>query len=103
MFRTILFAAVLTAGAVLTSGTAAASGAACTKHDRLVKALERKYQEKRRGLGVAAKGTALMEFFVSQDGSWTVVMTMTSGLACIVAAGHTWEDVAQTAAVGPET
>lgn len=64
----------------------------CTSRNAMVKALAGKYREERRGIGVASKA-GVMEFYVSKGGTWTVVMTMTNGLSCILAAGRDWEDM----------
>ncbi len=59
----------------------------------MVAALKKKYQEQRRGLGVAAN-YGVMEFFVSPKGTWTVVMSTPNGMSCILAAGRDWEELA---------
>ncbi len=64
----------------------------CTPRTTMVKWLTGKYQEERRGIGVASKA-GVMEFYVSKDGTWTVVMAMTNGMSCILAAGRDWEDM----------
>jgi hypothetical protein len=46
--------------------------------------------------------TAVMEVFMSPQGTWTVLVTNTSGLACIAASGEEWQDV-PVAVVGLES
>ena len=41
-------------------------------------------------MGLAGKG-ALVELYVSKEGTFTLVTTDTSGLSCIVGAGDSWE------------
>ena len=36
---------------------------------------------------------AVMEIFMSPQGTWTVVVTDTKGLACIIATGQDWQEV----------
>lgn len=72
--------------------TAAPAAIQCGPHDRMIHVLGTKYRE-----AVKADGTVsrerIMEIFVSGSGSWTVLVTDTDGLACIVAAGEDWQDV----------
>lgn len=65
----------------------------CTSRQAMVKALKGKYHEKRRGMGVVSN-VGVMEIYVSATGTWTVVMNMTNGMSCIVAAGRDWEEMA---------
>ena len=84
--------ALLTGAFVATAGVAHAGQSVCVKRDKLSKFLENKYSEKPRGLGVSASGKQVFEVYASQAGSWTVVMTMTNGMSCIMASGHSWRD-----------
>jgi hypothetical protein len=62
----------------------------CAKRDELLKLLGTKYAEKLANTGVTAAGQ-LVEVFVSDKGTWTVVSSQPSGLSCILAAGSAWE------------
>ncbi|MCP5072226.1 MAG: hypothetical protein GY947_02885 [Rhodobacteraceae bacterium] len=64
---------------------------ACGSHKKLTKALTGKYKEARKGLGLVGN-RRVMEVFVSESGSWTLVMTDLNGVSCIIAAGHSWQD-----------
>ena len=69
----------------------AASSAECGKHDRVVAFLQSKYKERRVGLGLVSN-RGVMELFVSAKArTWTVLLTDTQGIACIVAAGDSYE------------
>ncbi len=81
--------------------SASAQPLLCTERMALLKELKGKYEEERHGLGIAAGDRGAMEFYVSKSGSWTIIMTMTNGSACIVAAGHSWQ-VVPVVAQGPE-
>ena len=62
----------------------------CADHDDLVKLLNEKYGEQSIGFGLA--GTkAIMEVFVSDKHTFTIIQTMRNGLSCIAAAGDNWE------------
>lgn len=91
--RSLLKAApalALSAGVLALPGQALA--ATCMSHKALVSYLTEKFDESPRALGLVASRN-VMEVFVSEKGTWTIVMTSTRGVACIVAAGDTWEDI----------
>ena len=96
-----LLATVVAAGALTLSTYMPANAAmACGPHKKLTKALTGKYKEARKGLGLVAS-RRVMEVFVSESGSWTLVMTDLNGVSCIIAAGHSWEDAPKVAMVEP--
>ncbi|NBJ12037.1 hypothetical protein [Microvirga arsenatis] len=66
--------------------------AACGPREQLVKLLSDQYKEDPVGIGLAQPGQVL-EVFASSNGSWTMVMTMPDGKACMIAAGDNWEMV----------
>lgn len=71
---------------------------ACGKRVDIVKMLASKYKEAPRVLAISGQSN-LLEAYVSPLGSWTILITNPQGLACIVAAGESWENV-PLAAVG---
>jgi len=79
-----------------------ADAAVCMQHKTLVSYLSDKFSEMPRALGlVASRG--VMEVYVSQKGTWTIVLTTAQGIACIVAAGDTWEDIKVALNEDPES
>ena len=64
----------------------------CGERAKLADFLKKKYQEAPIGLGVGGSGKTVYEVFTSQKGTWTVMMTMTTGKSCIMATGHSWRD-----------
>ena len=98
--RSSSFAAVLAAASFFgLSGEAAAMQ--CANHDNMAKTLTGKFKETRRAMGVV-NSTAVMEIFMSPQGTWTVLVTNTSGMACIAASGEDWQEV-PVAVVGLES
>ena len=63
----------------------------CTEHGNLVAQLGENFQEKRFALGTIGQ-VAVMEVFVGEKGTWTIIVTHTSGRSCIIAAGDNWEN-----------
>ena len=76
-----------------------ANAAVCMNHKNLVSFLSDRYSEAPRALGLV-EDRGLMEIYVSQSGTWTIVMTTAQGIACIIAAGDTWEE--KELQLGPE-
>ena len=64
----------------------------CGSHDKIVNVLAGKYKEARRVMGVV-NASAVMEIFMSPQGTWTILITDTSGKTCITASGEEWQDV----------
>jgi hypothetical protein len=78
-----------------------ASAAVCMNHKNLVSFLSDRYSEAPRALGLV-EDRGLMEVYVSDKGTWTIVMTTAQGIACILAAGDTWEENKMQVSAGPE-
>jgi hypothetical protein len=79
--------------ALMAIGTSPASAqSACGPREQLVKILVDQYKEDPVGIGLSQPGQVL-EVFASSTGSWTMVMTMPDGKACMIAAGDNWEMV----------
>ncbi len=72
---------------------AEAAPAVCGDREKLIEGLKKRYKEVPVALGISQKSTEALEIFASEAGTWTAVMTMSSGVACIMAAGNSWHDV----------
>ena len=84
-----LFATCLVAG--LASGIAPGlASQQCGARDKLIEVLGDKYQENRQALGLTGHA-AVFELYVSDQGTWTLLSTATSGVTCIIAAGEAWQ------------
>ena len=90
--RSFKFAAVLAAVTLFSSVGVASAAAPCGAHDAIANSLTNKYKEARRIMGVV-NARAVMEIFMSPQGTWTVVVTDTTSMACIIAAGQDWQEV----------
>jgi hypothetical protein len=67
----------------------AAAQSQCGPHPVVVAQLADKYGETRRGMGMA--GQAIAELYASDAGTWTIVVTLPDGSACLIASGEGWE------------
>ena len=90
---TAAIAAGVFVATILATNPANAASDLCTKRASMIKALSNKYEEQRRGIGIASK-SGVMEIYISHKGTWTMLMTMPNGMSCIMAAGRDWEEFA---------
>jgi len=93
----IAAAALLTAAAPATSQ----QGNICAARDDLVNQLGQQFRESQKAVGTLSE-KAIMEVFVSQAGTWTILATDTSGNSCIIAAGQDWDEADSPLVVGNE-
>jgi predicted methyltransferase len=91
---------VLTAAACLALAIPAASAQVpCGSRDVIVTTLGEKYKESRQSLGLVGQdGKSVIELFVSEKGTWTMLMTSAKGATCVVAAGVGWQAAPQKVA-----
>lgn len=76
----------------------------CMSHDGAGDKLRSQFGEKILGHGVSSDGT-LVEIYLAQSGSFTVIKTTPGGLSCVVDFGEGWQTLHQLEQVGftPET
>jgi len=72
--------------------TVAPAQTQCGPHRRIVDVLAGKYGEAPKAIGTVS-GNHFMEVYVSQAGSWTILVTSADGNSCILASGMDWEEV----------
>lgn len=61
----------------------------CKERSLLVERLHKKYKEFKKADGLTMGGQ-LVEVFVSEGGSWTILISDPTGTSCVAAAGQTW-------------
>lgn len=69
--------------------TSAAAQNICAERGELVKKLWDKWQEAQVARGLV-NDNRLVEIFVSQKGSWTIIISDISGKSCVASAGKNW-------------
>lgn len=69
----------------------AQGGRVCGEREDFLKQLEEKHQEVVRYIAVSGTG-ALMEWTISPNGEWSMLVTIPSGPTCIVAYGSGWQE-----------
>ena len=80
----------LAACAVVLSSTAGWAQVACAPRSKIVAALNRQYKETPVGIGLASPERVL-ELYVSDAGTWTLLLTGPGGNSCVIGTGQNWE------------
>jgi len=71
----------------------------CGQRAEIVQSLADQFHERPQAVGVVDKD-AVMELFVSESGSWTMLATGTDGISCLVSSGEAWETKSNVIGVG---
>lgn len=84
-------AAALTGGVVFgsTAGTAQAE-MLCGERQQIVDELKKTWQENRTAIGLSNNG-GVLEVYSSEEGTWTLLLTMPEGQTCMIGAGEHFE------------
>ena len=64
----------------------------CGQRTTIIEWLEKRFDEKRTGVGISLEGR-LVEVFTSGSGSWTVLMTFPGGPTCLILLGENWRQI----------
>ena len=78
--------------AVFLFGAPANAQSICNTRDFVVSQLETMFQEYPKAVGLAGGGN-VVELFVSEGGSWTLILSMPDGTSCLMADGESWETI----------
>ena len=73
----------------------AGQAAVCMPHEAAVANLEQKFGEQVAGIGLAGRGKSMVELFIGNSGSWTILVTRTNGMSCVASSGEDWTDLAR--------
>ena len=85
------WALILLVALIALQGTPAAAQGLCGDRATMVRQLNEKYSETRRGFGIA--NSVLIEVWASSEtGGFTVLQSYTTGVSCVLAAGRRWQD-----------
>jgi hypothetical protein len=94
MFKYILkpvpaLAALLAASFLLVS-IQQANAAVCSERKKFTSYLSKKYNEVPKAVGLVSN-SGMMEVYVSEKGTWSILMTTPNGITCLIAAGDNWQ------------
>ena len=68
----------------------------CGTRNAIVSKLAEHYQEAPQAVGVVDKD-AVLEVFVSNNGTWTILATGTDGNSCVLSSGEGWQSTTMVA------
>ena len=91
MIRSLALAALSLGVAAPVLAADPQNGRTCAPRAEIVSLLTEQYREMPMGTGVSESGDAAFEMFRSTSGSWTITMTTTNGMTCVMAAGRDWQ------------
>ncbi len=89
--------ALIVASALLItlSGEASAQSRSCGPREAVVQRLAEGFGETRQSIGLGTNNVMVEVFASAQTGSWTIVITRATGVACLVASGRSFETLVQ--------
>lgn len=90
LIRWLIFSIYLLLIGLNVSPTAAQTFVLCAERGDAIKSLEEHYSEKPFSRGLTGMGVVL-ELFISEDQTFTLLMTQPNGISCVVATGSNWE------------
>ena len=80
---------------MLAANDANAQARNCADRAQIVERLAQSYGESRQSVGLASDNALVEVFASSETGSWTIVITRPGGPSCLVAAGQSFQHVAE--------
>ena len=93
-----IIASLIAASVLFLSATSANAQQVCAPRDRVVMQLKKQFEEEVSGRGLTVNGKKMIELFISEKGSWTMLISDPRGRSCVVASGEYWQGI--TALVG---
>jgi len=89
MRKAVLSSALIVAVASFTF-PAQAQQTICALRDDMGKMLDQRFAEQPKAAGLA--GEQIVELLVSENGSWTILVTNADGRSCVVTGGEEWTE-----------
>jgi len=79
--------------AVLATPALAQGQAPCKERAQVLQELQARFSEKPSAAGLL-NANSVVEVLTSGDGTWTILVTHTNGMSCLVASGDSWVQIA---------
>ncbi len=83
--------AIAATATVAFASPAAAQRPACGDRTKIIERLTAKYGETRQSMGLNHNNGIVEVYASPETGTWTILMTMPTGTACLLAAGENWD------------
>ena len=96
---TALATAVAIAAPALIATDAAAQNRVCAKREKLVAELASSHGETRQSVGLQRNNGVIETFANTDTGSWTIIVSLPTGVSCLIAAGEAFQKDAKKASL----
>ena len=60
----------------------------CVERTKVVETLQTKYGESRQSFGLSEDNRVVETYANTENGTWTIIITLPSGISCLLAAGN---------------
>lgn len=94
----LMYAIALVTSLMVASPVAVGQVLACDDRQVVLEHLASEYGETRVGSGITNGGQLAEVLSSGEEGTWTIILTGRDGIACLIAAGQGWREVAPVAA-----
>lgn len=91
-FIRVVGATALALALLLAIRTPASAQTMCGARNQFLDQLAKGFSERPVAIGLVSNGSVL-EVLASDNGSWTIIVTMATGNSCVVASGEAWENL----------
>lgn len=81
--------------AALAATNVSAQGQNCAPRKMVVERLADAFGETRRSVGLGGQGQVVEMFASTDTGTWTITVTLPTGMTCLVASGDAYETLAE--------
>lgn len=96
MKKILAVAVFALAACFLTAPNAEAQGMLCKERSEILDQLSTEYGESPAAIGLASNGSLIEVLTSVDDGkTWTIIITTTSGVSCVMATGESWQNLEQ--------
>ena len=79
--------------AFLIATPASSQGRLCAKREDVVKQLATVHGEHRKSVGLQKNARVMETFANPETGTWTIIVSLPTGLSCLVAAGEAFQHI----------
>ena len=102
MIRPLLAATASVALMLAAAPAAAQMSRNCADRERVVTRLAETFGETRQSIGLGANNQVMEVYASLETGTWTITVTMPNGMTCLIAAGQSYEPLAEEKAIPDE-
>ena len=88
---TFTLGALACALTIAAASSSSAQGRLCAKRDDVVKQLASVHGESRQSVGLQKNARVMETFANPETGTWTIIVSLPTGLSCLVAAGEAFQ------------